>query len=165
MVQRKFEKTAGIVIAALILIEASIFSPVSFGLSLHHGSSIAARFLYPLLHASFFHALVNAWCMLSIIFFYPVSWQNIGAAWIISAMAPPFTISDIPTIGLSAICFALLGMLVFKVAHKWLFIFYIAPYLLLGFFIPYINAALHLFAFCAGAFAGLFTAPIPCKRN
>lgn len=165
MVQRKIEKTASLFIAGFILMTAIIFIPDIDAVSLHRGCSVAARVLYPLFHASFLHAALNAWCLLSIVFIYSISWQNIGVAYLISALAPSFILTDTPTIGLSAVCFALLGMLIFKVARRRYYLLCLAPYLVLGFLIPYINGAVHLYAFVAGAFVGLLNAPIPCRRK
>lgn len=165
MVQRKIEKTSCLFFAGVIIIMAFIPIPDIGSVSLHRECSVAARFLYPLFHASFLHAFLNAWCLLSIVFIYSVSWQNITVAWIISALAPSFILSDTPTIGMSAVCFALLGMIVFKVARRRYYLSYLAPYLALGFLFPSINGALHLFAFLAGAFVGVLNAPIPCSRK
>lgn len=86
-------------------------------------------------------------------------------AYLISAVAPSFILTDVPTIGLSGVCFALLGMLVFKVGRRRHYLLCLAPYLVLGFLIPSINGAVHLHAFVAGALVGLLNTPIPCRRK
>lgn len=165
MVQRKIEKTASLCIAAFIIIAA--FIPVSdwSAVSLHSNSSVLARCVYPFFHASFLHAVLNAWCFLSAVFLYDVSWRSLALAWIIAAIAPPFAVADTPTVGLSAVCYALFGLLLFKVRRPAFFVLCLAPYLLVGLAIPFVNGSIHIYAFLAGALLASLNAPIPCRQK
>jgi len=144
---------------------AFIYVPNWSAVSLYNGGPLIARGFYPLFHASLLHALLNTWCFLSIVFIYKVSCGNIAMAYIIAMFAPPCAIYDTPTVGFSVVCFALLGMLLFKVRHRVYYLLCLAPYIALGFLIPYVNGAIHLYAFIAGAFVGLLNAPIVCKKK
>lgn len=165
MVQRKIEKNAALFFAAFLML-ASFATVTDWSVvSLNSESSLLARCTYPLFHASFLHALLNVWCFLSAVFLYEVSWGHIGIGYLIAILAPPFVVSDIPTVGFSAVCFALMGLLLFKVRRRVYYLLCLAPYLIMGFIIPWVNGSVHLYSFVAGAFVSLLNAPLICRRK
>lgn len=165
MVCRTIEKTAGLLIAFLILILAMIYVPdwESVGVSCECG--ILQRLSYSFFHASFIHAVVNIWCFLSILFLYEVTWWRLATAFMIAIAVPGFVLSSVPTVGLSAVCFALLGSIAFQVKRKLYYNGCMALYIALGFFFPLVNGWLHLYSYVAGLFVGFLNMPIPCRRK
>ena len=162
---KEIEKTTGLLIALFIILSAMIYVPDWKVVGVSHGCGIAQRLGYSLFHASIIHACINAWCLLSILFLYDVTWKRILLAFIIAIVVPDFVLSSTPTVGLSAVCFALLGMIAFDVKRKLYYNGCMAAYIVLGFLFPFVNGWLHLYSYVAGLLVGLLNMPIQCKRK
>ena len=165
MVPRKIQKAAGLWIALVIILSAIFFVPDWNVVGVTKGSTIAQRLGYSLFHASLFHACINAWCLLSILFLYDVTWMRLSLAFLIAVAVPDFVLSSTPTVGLSAVCFALLGMIAYDVKRKIYYNACMATYLTLGFIFPMVNGWLHLYSYAAGLLVGLLNMPIQCKKK
>ncbi len=165
MVCGKIEKTAGLLIALYILTSAMIYVPDWNIVGVSRGCDILQRLGYSFFHASVIHAAVNAWCFISILFLYEITWRRMAVAYIIAVVVPEFVLSSVPTVGLSAVCFALLGSIAFQVKRKFYYNGCMALYIALGFFFPLVNGWLHLYSYVAGLFVGFLNMPIPCRRK
>lgn len=165
MVRRKIEKTAGLLIAASIIMSAFIYIPDWNAVGACPHCSLLQRFGYSFFHASVLHAVVNVWCFISILFLYNISWWRVAVAYLIAVFAPDTVLSTTPTVGLSAVCFALLGSIAFQVKRKLYYNGCMALYIALGFFFPLVNGWLHLYSYVAGLFVGFLNMPIPCRRK
>ena len=165
MVQQKEAKNTALFTAAIITLMSFIYVPDWTMVGVAKGSPLAARFVYSFFHASFLHALINAWCLLSIVFLYEVSIWRLLTAYIIAILVPDVILSDIPTVGLSCICYFLLGSLIFAVKRKLYFITCMATYIAIGFLFPSVNALIHVYGFIAGFIVGLLNAPLSCLRK
>lgn len=153
MVRRKKTKIATLVLAfGLVLVYA--FTRDYIGWS--DGSPAYARFLYQLFHASWLHVLLNSWAFVSVVFLYDFSFVKILLAYVASAFMPA---PDINTIGFSGVCFALFGMASFLSENKLRFHFWIAIYILIGWFFN-ANATLHLYCYLAGLLVGWLNSPV-----
>lgn len=159
------EKSAGLLIVFYILASAMIYVPDWEAVGVSRGCDILQRLGYSFFHTSFIHASVNAWCFLSILFLYEVTWRRMAIAYVIAVAAPEFVLSSVPTVGLSAVCFALLGSIAFQVKRKLYYNGYMAFYIVLGFFFPLVNGWLHLYSYVAGLCVGFLTMPIPCRKR
>lgn len=162
--RKEIEKTAGLLIVAFILSSALIYVPDWNAVGVSADCDILQRLGYSFFHASFLHAAVNAWCFLSILFIYEVTWWQILAAFLIAVAAPDLVLSSTPTVGLSAVCFALLGSIAFQVRRKLYYNGCMALYIAVGFLLPLVNGWLHLYSYVAGLIVGLLTCPIPCRK-
>lgn len=80
------------------------------------GGMGCGRLSYSFFHASLLHCLVNVWCFLSCVFLADVSFRKLALAYFAACSAP--ALSATPTIGLSGVCFALLGMVMWQSAGK-----------------------------------------------
>lgn len=127
--------------------------------------TLLQRLSYSFFHASFIHALINIWCFLSVIFLYNLSWHRLLVSYIIAAAAPDFVLPPVPTVGLSALCYALLGLVMFQVKRKLYFNIIVVIYISIGFLFPLVSAWLHLYSYIAGLFVGAITYPIPCRSK
>lgn len=185
MVRRKIEKTAALLIAGLILLLSLVYVPDWGVVGICPGASLLPRLGYSFFHTSILHASLNAWCLLSIVFLHEVSWRRLAAAYLIAVCVPDFILnlpdirhllsdntslltthySLLPTVGLSALCFALLGLIAFNVGRKLYYQFCMAIYILLGFLFPFVNGWIHLYSYLAGLFVGLLVMPMPCRRR
>lgn len=165
MVRGKIEKTTGLLIAVAILLSAMIYVPDWYVVGVFKGCDILQRIGYSVFHASFIHAAVNAWCFVSILFLYDVSWWKMLFAYVIAVAVPDFVLSTTPTVGLSAVCFALLGMVAFQVKRKLYYNGCMALYIALGFLFPLVNGWLHLYSYVAGLLVGFLNMPIPCRKR
>lgn len=165
MVRGKIEKTTGLLIAAAILLSAMIYVPDWYIVGVSKGCDILQRIGYSVFHASFIHAAVNAWCFVSILFLYDVSWWKMSLAYVIAVAVPDCVLSTTPTVGLSAVCFALLGMVAFEVKRKLYYNGCMALYIALGFLFPLVNGWLHLYSYVAGLLVGFLNMPIPCRKR
>lgn len=205
MVRRKKAKTASLVLVAACLtvslvqiIVATVpcafplgFATVSVasasGLSsvaISAGCPLLPRLLYSFFHASLLHCLVNSWCLLSVVFYYDLPLSSLLLAYITAATFPVDTIctvlggsaAEIPTIGLSGICFSLLAQASFHARRKLYFHLYIAFFLLLSTAFPYLcsvcgyaiatpNTPLHIYCYVAGLIVGFLNSPAPWQRH
>lgn len=148
--------------ASVLLVCMALFNHVSdwktVGLS--SGCGIECRMLYPFYHAGILHALLNVWCMLSIVFIYNVSMWRLLIAYFIAVTIPDFCISAVPTVGLSGVIFALYGSISFEVSRKTYFQLWMVTYLALGFMFPNTNAWLHLYCYLTGLMVALVNKPV-----
>jgi len=121
--------------------------------TLTHDGGVLPRMLYHFFHANFLHALCNVWCLLALVFYYHIRWPEFALAWAVAALVPAFCITA-PTVGLSGICFALMGIVFPRVARKGLYLSWMAGFLALGFLFPAVAAVLHLWCFAIGCAVG-----------
>lgn len=162
MVPQKEAKTAALLTAVLILLSAFIYVPDWKVVGVASGCNMPARLVYSFFHVSAIHAAVNAWCLLSIVFLYDVSISRLLTAYIAAVMVPGCLLSEVPTVGLSCICYFLIGSLIFEVRRKLMFIACSALYIAVGFFFSSVNAVIHVYGYLAGLLVGLLNAPLSC---
>ena len=142
--------------------------------------SLLARLAYSFFHASILHAVINCWCLLTIVFIYDVPLCYLAIAYAIAATFPT-CLSTVPsafplglTVGLSAVCFALMGMVSFQTKRKAYFHTWVLSLILVGFTLPYIcfvcgytiatpNSILHLYSYVAGLMVGFLNSPAHAK--
>lgn len=165
MVRQKEAKNAALLTAVIILLMSFTYVPDWSLVGVTGGCPLAARFVYSFFHASPLHALVNAWCLLSIVFLYDVSIWRLLTAYIVAMVVPGFLLSDVPTVGLSCVCYFLLGSLIFEVRRKLYFMSCMALYIAVGFLFPSVNGGIHLYGYLAGLLVGLLNAPLSCFRT
>lgn len=162
---KEIEKTVGLLIAAYVIASALIYVPDWNVVGATADCGILQRLGYSFFHASLLHAAINAWCFISILFIYDVTWWRIAVAYLIAVSAPDVVLSSTPTVGLSAVCFALLGSIAFQVKRKLYYNGCMALYIVLGFLFPLVNGWLHLYSYVAGLLVGSLNMPIPCRRK
>lgn len=173
MVQKKESKTLALLVAALVVAMAvvtslSLFHEGGQGEALWHAVGLFAgsppwqRLFYPFFHASPLHALINAWCLLSLVFLYDVSLWRLLAAYIVAVTVPGPLLSGSPVVGLSCACFFLIGSLVFLVRRRLCFFTVSALYVAAGFLFPSVASLFHLYGYVAGLFVGFITTPFSC---
>ena len=162
MVREKKAKTTSLIIALVILIGSLIYVPDWTVIGVAKGCPFVARLGYSLFHVSIVHALVNAWCLLSIVLIYDISVWRLLTAYIVAVLVPDFLLSDVPTVGLSCVCYTLLGSLIFDVKRKLNFQLCMALYIAVGFLFSSINVVIHIYGYLAGLIVGLLNAPLSC---
>ena len=161
MVRRKKEKTLSLVVALIIFcLSLCNVNYMEVGVSLQF--PLSAHVLYSFFHANIFHAILNIWCFLSVVFVYEASWLRLLWAFIVAMLVPNWVLSATPTIGLSCVCYALLGSYTFEVQRKLYYLLWMVFYIGIGFLIPEVNAMIHLYAYVAGLIYSLLFTPI-CK--
>ncbi len=183
MVRREKTKTAILVLTSICLIISVLTSTLDgfpiekFAIAPH--CTILARFAYPFFHASVIHCAVNAWCLLSVVFIYDVTPANIIIAYIAAVLFPIDTLAATvphasawgsPTVGLSAVVFALLGMVSFQAKKRLLFHAWMLSFIIIGFIIPPVcqlcglnvaapNNILHIYSYVVGLMVGFLNSP------
>lgn len=130
---------------------------------IYPGAPFYCRLTYHFVHVSLLHALVNCWCFLCIIFRYDIRMTDMLSAFFIAASFPVNTLSSIippaPTVGMSGICFALLGRISFSVSRKLYFQIWMSLFLSVGFLFPGTNAWLHLYCYLCGLLLSFLNKP------
>ena len=111
---RKVEKITALLISAMIVCLSFSREWDWQTVGIYAGSNMPERLLYPFFHTNMFHALLNSWCLLSIIFIYDIGIGRLLSAYMIAVTVPVdtlgyFTTMDSPTVGLSGSVFALFG--------------------------------------------------------
>ena len=165
---RKVEKIAAIIIAlsvtALSFVHVGDWSAVGICCS----CPLSNRLLYPFFHAGFLHVVLNAWCLLSVVFIYDVSYLRMLFAYVVAVTMPVDTLGtflslDSPTVGLSGVVYALFGTISFEVARKRYFQLWMLFYIGVGFIFPNTNAWLHLYCYLCGLVFAFLNKPINRK--
>nr|DAV37222.1 MAG TPA: Rhomboid family [Caudoviricetes sp.] len=166
MDRRKIEKITSLLIA-VIIVSLSIFCKFDWkDVGIYSGCNLQCRLLYPFFHANVLHAVLNAWCFISIIFIYDVSIWRIFIAYLVAVFIPIDTIDSLiggyssPTVGLSGVIFFLFGSISFEVLRKWYYQMWMLFYIIIGFIFPNTNAWIHLFCYCVGFLFSLLNKPI-----
>ena len=187
MLRNKKTKIAVLLYVALLFIilslqAAGIISPDVFGFKPSPSSAAIplapswVRLTYHHLHANLLHLCLNAWCFLSCVFLLNVSARKILAAFLIAATVPEsiaFGLSAAelggctstpPIIGLSGVCFALMGFIQWRVPRK----LYYNTVVALSIFLPWLLSAnfanaLHLYCYLVGIISQLIYNYIKCK--
>ena len=131
-----------------------------YAVGIYTGCGLGCRMLYPFYHANVLHAILNAWCLLSVIFIYDISLWRFFLSYIIAVTIPSFCLSGIPTVGLSGVVFALFGSISFEVQRKAYYQLWMLAYLVAGFLFPNTNALVHLYCYMAGGAVALLNKPV-----
>jgi membrane associated rhomboid family serine protease len=140
---RQVKQLTIFIILSVVLITAFILSyghQAEYGY--YKGSGIVSHIIYPFLHANIFHLLGN---MLALYFMCRHT-KSLFIAYIIAIISSFIAYSSLPTIGLSGVVYACVGLLGFlpnkniSKAAKGLFL----SYIVIGLIIPSLNGTLHL---------------------
>ena len=164
MVCRKKEKTLALILVVLLMV-VSFFDVDYNCIGVASSCSIAQRIAYSFFHASIIHAGLNLWCFLSIVFLFNVRLWHLAVAYAIAVAVPPFALTEIPTVGLSAVCFTLLGMICVQVQRKVYYNIQMAIYLIVGYFVPNINGEIHICSYIVGLIVGCLSIVPRCLRK
>lgn len=183
MVQNEKAKTAALVLTTACIILSAVHYvaavPQLSDVGICKDCSILARFAYSFFHANIIHTLINCWCLLSVVFLYDVSLWYVAIAYAIAVTFPINTLAaivphasawEIPTVGLSAVCFVLLGIIAFRVQRKVLYHLWVLSFIAIGYILPYTcslcgltvaapNNILHLYCYVAGLMVGFLNSP------
>lgn len=153
-------KKAVLAAAAIGVVAVALsFAPVGAGIAT--GCTLADRVSYPFCHANVLHALANAWCLVAVAKGYRTSVADIMAAYAVAVTVPPFVLSGTPTVGLSGVCFALIGMMAWRVRRRLCYNAWAMAFIAVGFAFPQVNAWLHLWCLAMGE---LLYAPAPWNK-
>lgn len=164
--KRSFAKIFTLTASVLMLAGSFIDDGLWHELGAVKGCGIVERLCYPVVHASPLHALVNVWCLISVVFMYGITPWRLLIAYITAAAVPDFALSsEMPTVGLSTMCYALLGSLSWEVRRKIYFQAWMAFYIGLGFLFPNVNAMIHVYGYAAGLLVGFLNAPVSCVKR
>ncbi|MEZ3589651.1 MAG: rhomboid family intramembrane serine protease [Muribaculaceae bacterium] len=162
---RNISKSISLIVAVMVLAGALVYVPDWSVIGVFRGCTLIARFGYSFFHSSILHAFVNVWCLLGIAFLYEVSLWRLLFAYMIALFVPDIALSDIPTVGLSCICYALLGSLSFEVRRKLYFQICMVIYIAVGFLFPAVNVAIHVYGYIAGLIVALLNYSLSCLRK
>lgn len=155
----------------ILPISACIVNPDWTRVGIFVNCNLFNRWIFHFFHASAFHAIINSWCLLAVVFSCNLSLRHFFTAYFIAALAPDIVLSHIPTVGLSAICYALFGLLTWQVRNKLHFascsLIYIAAGLAANLILPApaVNVYIHLYSYLAGLVVGLLDLPLQCSRK
>lgn len=156
MVQKSFAKITALAFLVWALFHSVYVLPFA-GLSV--GSPLFVRLAYPFFHAGMFHALLNAWCFLSIAFLLPTSIGKLLTAYIIAVSVPDVLLPAMPLMGLSGVCYALLGLFSFSVRDKMKWQWQIWATILIGLLFPNIAVGVHAYCFAVGTLVAFVNYP------
>lgn len=158
----KHTKNITLIIALLVLIIKLAWAGTMF--SMNTTPTIADRMLYSFCHATWMHAILNAWALLSIAFIYEPKVNKLIIAYAIAVICPK-ALCTTPTVGLSVIIYALLGMMAFRVRDKGFYQLCMACALIAGCLFPYSNGAIHIYAYLSGLIIAILNTPIACLKR
>lgn len=150
--------------ALAIGVAALVMSPFD-GAGISIGCPWLARLSYPIFHVNILHAFCNAWALISLVFYYDLHFSKILTAYAIAVTMPDIVLSAAPAVGLSGLCFALMGMTFFVVQRKAMFMSWSAVFLVVGFLLPGVAAMIHVYCYAVGLAVGALTIPLPCPKE
>lgn len=165
MVREKKAKTATLLIVIIILIGSFISVPDWSIIGVTKDCALLSRVGYSFFHVTPIHAAINAWCLICIVFRYDISLVRLLVAYMVAVAVPQFVLSAVPTVGMSCVCYVLLGSLSFEVKRKLYYQLCIAPYIVVGFMFPSVNAAIHVYGYISGLMVGVLNAPLSCLKK
>ena len=185
MLRREKAKTTALVLTAVImtiwLVTVSVASAsVLSSVALAPGCPLYARLLYPFFHASFLHAALNCWALLTIVFYYNIGVSHLLLSYLVAVTVPcsvcGYSIAATPTVGFSAVIFCLLGLVSWQVRRKLYFHTWIACFIAAGFVLPSLLAScglptaspnnfLHIYCYVVGLLVGFLNSPAPWQRK
>ena len=157
MLRRKKTKVVALLtaIATLALLFVN-YDPEAVGIYRDAGGVCwsARQLTYHFFHANLLHLALNLWCFLSCVFLADVSAGKLTAAYFIASSVPAW--QAVPTVGLSGVCFALLGLVMWQSHNKmYCNVCVIAsialPELLLH---GHVNSALHAYCYSVAVIMG-----------
>lgn len=164
MVQEKVAKAFTLIIVAVAIVLSFFRFPFD-SVGIYEDAPLVNRMVYPFFHASVLHAALNCWCLLSIVFIHDISVWRLLLAFVVAASFPADTLSSLypealPTVGLSGVCYALLGSLSFSVVRKVYYQVCILAAIGMGFFFPVVNNWLHVYCYLCGLVIAILNKPI-----
>ena len=144
--QEKIELVYLVFVIALI----SLFWLQGPGLAM--GSPLYARFVYQFVHANIWHLIANVYCIILLAFNMQQDLKSLIASYLISCTVPVF--DNVPIVGASGICFALMGWNTWIVANKRKYLIWLAVFIVIGFVIPRFAGFTHFYCALMGMLAG-----------
>ncbi len=167
--KEKITKTLTILLSVWIIILYFIHNIPAHEVGIYVGCPVVNRFSYNFYHASFLHAFFNVWCLLCIEFEYELSYKHIATAFLVAMSFPICTCYDLlpltdnlmtPTIGLSGVCYALMGRVSFMVKRVVYYQVNLLFYIGIGFLFSNINGWLHLYCYIVGFIIAFLNKPL-----
>ena len=166
---RKVEKIAAVVIALFVTV-LSLFHITNWSsVGIYTHCPLPGRFIYPFFHANVFHAILNAWCLLALVFTYDITFWRLLAAYVVAVSMPVDTLGtllplDHPTVGLSGVVYVLFGSISCEVVRKSYYQAWMCFYICIGFLFPNTNTWLHLYCYAAGLVGALLNCPFNRRK-
>jgi membrane associated rhomboid family serine protease len=142
-------KTIALLLSVLFIAQTALGITLP-GIGLCRVATLLHRFAYPWLHNGIIHAACNAWCLLSIVFYYGLTLQRLCLAVLIAVTVPPFLLTAAPAIGFSGVLYAVLGLMAFDVRRRIYWQTYIWISILLGLLLPHMAVGIHAYCFAVG---------------
>lgn len=171
MLRRKETKTAALVLSLAVMLVFLLgkllgWDMTLWGIDAHF--SWPQRLTYHFAHASLIHAGLNVWCLLSIVFTFDVPISYLIWAYALASSCPCLILGSQPTIGLSGICFALLGLVSWQANkvryHLWVTLFIALGFLTTLLFHFAIANLLHAYCYVTGVAVGFLNTPAPLQK-
>lgn len=170
MGKKKVERLTSVLISVVVILLSLCVSPDWYDVGIYSDCELQGRLLYSFFHVNPLHAILNSWCLLSIVFIYDISKWRMLLAYLVASFVPVGLFSKflntmaIPTVGLSSVVFFLFGSISFEVVRKWYYQSWMIIYLVAGFLFRGVNAWLHLYCYSLGFIVALLNKPINTKR-
>jgi len=128
-------------------------------LSLTSTSPCWTRITYMFIHANPAHLIINLFSLLSLVFLANARLTQFLLSALISTTIPAAIIADTPTCGISALNFALTGIIVMHSPRWPRFMIINIIFIIPTYFMPHIASSIHLYALIAGALITYITTP------
>jgi len=167
-------KVASLAIASTTILVSVVLSvmdisPCAYGIG--GGMPWWHMLSYHMFHANILHAVLNSYCLLSIVFLMGENLRHIILSYIIASTYPVSVIHylsgiDAVTVGMSGMCFAMLGIASWRSTAKMRYHLWIFGFISLGVAIPWVMSALmgkdvahldnplHIYTYAIGVLTG-----------
>jgi len=156
---REANKDTALTISVLLII-LSFFNIHEYGIK--EDCTIIDRLVYPFFHANPFHALINIYVYLGMVFLFGSSMLDMVIAYIICVCVPPTMLNTTTTIGLSGLVYALIGMNTFKACNPLRYTISVIIPLAFTSMLPLIAFGVHAWCYVIGV---LYSIIILCVKK
>lgn len=163
MVRRTEAKITALLVVGVSLILCFVDVPLE-KVGICRDGDFYTRLTYHFFHVSLLHWFANAWCVLSLFFIYDMPLRSFLTSVAVASLIPmslfPTQAFVVPSVGLSGICFFLMGRVSLCVQRKVYYQVWLLSYLVIGFLFPGSNGWLHLYCYMSGVFVGFINKPL-----
>lgn len=158
------KKTAVLIIVALtVAIQICPLQTSAYGISLT--SPMWSRLVYHFFHASWLHLLLNAYVLLVLAFKLDLRMYELPLSYLIASIVPLCCVTAMPTVGLSGMIYALLGMRTMRSSNPMAVIANIVLITALSVFMSHIAWKLHAFSYVCGLILSILVTPLQWRKK
>lgn len=157
-------KKTSVLIIVLAVIVLHVISPDISRYGVGIGSPAWTRLTYSFFHASWLHLLINIYVLLTLGFALDLRMGELVISYVLACAVPSFCIGVLPTVGLSGMIYAMLGMRTMRNSNPGSVILNVVLITAASIFLSHIAWRLHAYCYCSGLLISVLSTPLWRKK-